>query len=52
MRIHPVDPNNPDVGVKIPVNILIVADFPAPFFPMYPIISPCLTVNEISSTAA
>src|SRR3989338_6960443 len=41
----------PDVGKSMPVNILIVVDFPAPLGPINATRSPLLTENEISSTA-
>ncbi len=47
----PATRSRPALGVRIPVSILIVVDFPAPFGPMYPTISPRATVNEIESTA-
>ena len=41
----------PPVGVRMPVSILMTVDFPAPFGPMKPRISPLSTWNEMSSTA-
>ena len=41
----------PEVGCKMPESILIVVDFPAPFFPIKPTISPSPTENVMSSTA-
>ena len=42
---------SPEVGVKSPVSILIVVDFPAPFSPMYPISSPSCISKFIWFTA-
>src|SRR6185312_15634167 len=36
----PATRQTPDVGVRIPVSILIVVDLPAPFGPRYPTSSP------------
>ncbi len=41
----------PDVGGKIPHNILIVVDLPAPFAPKKPKISPLFTSKVTSDTA-
>ena len=41
----------PEVGGMTPVIIRIVVDFPAPFGPKKPKISPRLTVNETPFTA-
>ena len=41
----------PLVGVKIPVIIFIVVDFPAPFEPIYPTTSPSSISKFILSTA-
>ncbi len=41
----------PSVGARIPHNILIVVDFPAPFGPSSPNTSPWATENETPSTA-
>ena len=41
----------PDVGTRMPVSILMVVDFPAPFGPRYPTISPSSMRREMSSTA-
>ena len=42
----------PDVGFKIPVNILIVVDLPAPLAPIKPKICPFGTSNDKSLTAS
>ncbi len=41
----------PEVGIRIPVSILIVVDLPAPFGPMYPTSSPGSTRRSMPSTA-
>src|SRR5579859_6439349 len=41
----------PAVGARKPVGIFIVVDLPAPLGPRNPSTSPCLTVNDQSSTA-
>jgi hypothetical protein len=43
---------SPAVGWSTPVNILRVVDFPAPFGPRNPTISPCRTLNDMPFTAA
>ena len=42
---------SPEVGYKMPVNIFIVVDFPAPLGPINAKISPSSTEKLISSTA-
>ncbi|MNI57167.1 hypothetical protein D3C73_1122110 [compost metagenome] len=38
-------------GTNMPLMILMVVDFPAPFGPIYPTISPGWMLNEISVNA-
>ena len=42
---------SPFVGYKIPVNIFIVVDLPAPFGPINATVSPSSTLKEILLTA-
>src|ERR1700687_1359780 len=42
---------SPELGTKMPVNILMEVDLPAPFGPMYPTISPRAISKEMLSTA-
>src|SRR5579885_280203 len=49
--LNPATRTAPPLGTRIPVSILIVVDFPAPFGPIRPIISPRSIRNESSYTA-
>lgn len=49
--LNPSTEIEPALGVKIPVIILIVVDFPAPFGPMKATRSPAAMVNDTLDTA-
>ena len=50
--ILPLTIHSPDVGVNTLVIIFKIVDFPLPFLPMMPRISPLFTLKETSFKAA
>ncbi len=50
--MRPLTVTVPEVGVRTPVMIFRIVDFPEPFVPMMPTVSPCQTVMDTSFRAS